>query len=93
MEAMIKISVTTIIISRREKPQRRLGLFGPGRCTRPLTGAMSIAPPLSGDVAIEPFPAVMLFGAADIVTRPHFFFWPGAGANPAGGGQTGKGLG
>jgi hypothetical protein len=54
---------------------------------------MSIAPPLSGDVAIEPFPAVMLFGAADIVTRPHFFFWPGAGANPAGGGQTGKGLG
>src|SRR5208337_3442528 len=34
MEATIRITVTTIIISRSEKPSGRLALFGLGRCMR-----------------------------------------------------------
>ena len=43
MEAKIRITVTTIIISRSEKLSGRLAPFGMGRCVRRAMGAISIA--------------------------------------------------
>ena len=45
MEATIRITVTTIIISRSEKPSGRLVLFPLGRCVRRPIDAISTATP------------------------------------------------
>jgi len=55
METTIRITVITIIISRREKPSGPLALFGLGRCMRRSIDAPSMTtPPSSKDECQKP---------------------------------------